>query len=333
MWNPFLDFPREIGYPNRAGLIWNVEDLIERVNKYNMRSTVFVSLYGFNEVNKEKGRGLYNSARLNQLYFDLDEPTSLEPINNLHNYCLQKDLIHTILFSGGGIHTYIGTNASTELKNKKGALTNSQIFIADECGLSIGINDGFDIDGHIIGNLAQMVRVPGTYNLKRKRFCIPLREDDLKTSIEEISQKATKQIFGLTVWGSKFFDLSPFDSEPKTKNYDLDIKLETEKNINEDSIRIESFPPCIKNLVAKKNLIHHERYLLILYCKELGLGLSDVIGLLKKILPPSVFHHCAIQEKQIFWCFRRNDLVFPSCEKLKFERLCPIDCGGAKLYG
>lgn len=333
MWSPFNDFPRELGLPARVGLIHNMRELVKKVNTYNSHSTVFTSLYAFDEVNEQKNRGIYSSARIKQIYLDVDEPKSTESVKALHEYCSEKDYCHTILFSGAGFHFYLATKFPNDLKNKKGAVTNSQIHIADETSLNIGVNGEFDIDGHIIGNVAQLVRIPETFNLKRKRYCIPITKEDLKLSLKEIKQKAKKQRFGLHVYGKKHFDLTPYDTEPQTKGYELDIKIGSSEKIGLDKIDPSTFPPCIQKLSSERFLSHRARFIFILYCKELGLPVGDTISLLKKVLEPKTFYHCIRQEKQPLWVYRRQDLVFPSCDKMRLEGFCPDpNCSGVNLY-
>ncbi len=329
MWlGPFMDFPREYGLPNRVGLIHNKQEFFDKINLYNTKSTFFTSLYSFAEVNQSGTRGIYSSAKINKIYFDSDKP-SLEPLQRLHTYCQQKDLYHCFFFSGGGTHFYIG--ASGEVQNKKGSVANSQIRISEECNLKIGIDDNSDIDGHIIGNIAQMVRVPNTFNLKRKLYCIPLKAEDL-TSLDHIKELAKAPRPGIPIYGHKYLDLVPYDSEPPTKNYDDLIQL-PEYPINIEALKTENFPMCIKALLTDRFIKHRARYILILYLRELGVPLETTIIFLKDCLDRQTYVHCLKQEKQPYWLYNRRDLTFPSCETLRNWGFCKNEkCQGAQLY-
>lgn len=295
-----------------------------------MRSTVFTSLYSFDET--KNNRGIYTSARINQIFFDIDSPKNLDTINALHEFCAKGDYLHAMFFTGGGFHFYIAAKADN-LKNKKGAVANSQMYVADELKLRVGINGDSDIDGHPIGNIAQLVRVPGTFNLKRHKFCIPVSRGMIFSSKKSIEHLADKQKFGIYVYGNKFFDLSPFDSEPKTNQYEIDIDLGEQENIGSDKINIEAFPQCVKNFINEKFISHHSRYLFILYCKELGIPMKDTISLLRKVLDAQEFYHCVKEEKQPFFVYNRNDIVFPNCDTIKRDGLCSDNnCKGASLY-
>jgi hypothetical protein len=328
IWNPFNDFPREFGVPSRVGLLHSMQELIEKVNHYNGKSAIFTSLYAFDEI--KNNRGVYSSARIRQIYFDLDSPEDLDSARALHGYCEKVGLMHSMFFSGGGFHFYIATTYPNQLINKKGAVGNAQISIADAAKLTIGVNNHSDIDGHCIGNTAQLVRVPNTYNLRRRLYCVPLRRSDLETDLEEIRERAKRQHSGIFTYGSKFLDLSSFDEESinKRPSFEFDISQGSIRG----EIKIEHFPPCIRKLLTEKFIRHRMRYIVILFCRELGLPIETTIDLLRKYLNPRVFAHCVGEERQPYWIYRRQDLNFPSCQTLKNEGLCPdSNCPGVAL--
>ena len=326
MWAPYNDFPREYGIPNRMGLVETMSDLAQKINLYNTKTTFFTSLYAFDET--KNNRGVYSSARIRQIYFDIDTPQTTEPVLTLHNYCLEHNLLHCINFSGGGFHFYIATQYPNNLKNKKAAVGNAQIHIADKLNLKIGVDNGSDIDAHIIGNIAQLVRPPTTFNLKRKLYCFSLTGQNLKLPLEELKEKAKRQVFGIHVFGKEYLDLTPFDKEPVTKPYDsLNIGI-VEGQVGLDTIKTDNFPPCIKFIMTEKVINHYKRFIFILYLKELGIPLVDAISLLQKTLDKKTYTHCVKQERQPMWIYKRLDLMFPRCETLQQKGLCPYpNCG------
>lgn len=333
MWSPFADFPREFGAPYRVCILKNSEELLQKVNLYNHKTSVFTSLYSFSQLNDKGNRGIYSTAVINKIYFDSDK-LSLEPIQKLHSYCSERNLYHCFFFSGGGTHFYIGSEGN--LKNPKGAVTNSQVKICDELNLKVGANGGSDIDSHAIGNLAQMVRVPNTYNLKRKLYCIPLSVSDLTLDIEEIKEKAKKPQYGIPVYGSKMLDLTPYDSEPIVKQ-ELSVKDEI-ASLELEKINTEKFPPCVRSMLTESFKLDHNhklRFALIVYLRDLGLSESAVIEFLRKILNAKLFRHVILEERQVYWCFKRRDLTFPSCISLLKDGVCKNEdgkCRGQELY-
>jgi hypothetical protein len=319
MWSPFSEFPRELAYPARAGIVYSIKEFLEKINIHNRRTTCFTSLYAFDKINFD-GKPDYDSARITHIFIDLDNGQSRENIVKLHDYLMKNDLLHTMFFSGGGYHCYVATKYPNFLKNKKSAIFNAVTDVSDKVGLKIGINEHSDIDAHTVGNIAQLVRVPNTWNFKRKKYCIPINETHLQ-SLQELEYSYDHQNNWVTNYGHEYLDLESYDREPDVK-YRMP-EVDYGDSIGIENININSFLPCIKRLLTEKfNKGHRHRFYIITYCKELGLPLKDTIMLLKKYLEPRVYHHCCTEERQPIFIYRRGDLCFPSCQKLKQEGLC-----------
>jgi hypothetical protein len=321
MWSgPFELFPRELGFPQRSCIVYNLEEFLQKINLHNHKTDTYSSLYSFDRF-QTNGKPDYNSAKITHIYFDLDNADCLKSCRTLHKYLQAESLRHCIYFSGGGFHIHVSAEYPNFLMNKKAAIFNAVVEIADKVGLKVGINGNSDIDAHTVGDIARIVRVPNTYNLKRKRFCIPISTKDLEKSIEEIHQMAQKQIERCYIYGSKSLDLNPYDREPK-EEYRIPALETSDESLGIENINIDRFLPCVKNLLTAKNIKHRQRYIIITYCKEIGLPLRDTILLLKKYLEPSIWNHCIHEERQPIFIYRRADLVFPNCEKIKGEGLC-----------
>ena len=318
-WNIFSEFPREVGFPYRSSIVYNIQEFLDKINQCNGFTDVFTGLYSLGQVSQ--GKQNYDSVRVKHLYFDLDNGRSLENTRKLHNYLMDKNLKHQMFFSGGGEHVYIKCNYPNLLQNKRVTIYNAVMDIAQQLNLNVGIDEHSDIDSHTVGNIAQLVRVPNTYNPKRKRFCIPLKEEDLKLELVEIQQLAKKQRFIKDcIYGSESLSLEVFDGSTR-KSQQIDSEV-VEGSIGIQKLNIEALPNCIKQLLHKGELKHRERYLVILYCQKIGLPLQDTIQLLQCYLSPQIFQHCIYEEHQVENLFSRCDFHFPSCEKLQNEGLC-----------
>lgn len=325
MWSPFSEFPRELAYPARSGIVYTMKEFLEKVNLHNHKTTCFTSLYAYDTINSN-GKPDYESARITHIFLDLDNGNSRESVIKLHDYLMKNDLLHTMFFSGGGYHLYAATRHPNFLKNKKSAIFNAVTDISDKVGLKIGINEHSDIDAHTVGNIAQLVRVPNTWNFKRKKYCIPINETHLQ-SLQELEYSYDHQNNWVTNYGHTYLDLEPYDREPDVK-YRMP-EIDYGDSIGIENININSFLPCIKRLLTEKfNKGHRYRFYIITYCKELGLPLKDTIMLLKKYLEPRTYHHCCSEERQPIFIYRRGDLCFPSCQKLRSEGLCVGNCRG-----
>jgi len=291
---------------------------------------MYTSVYCFPEIRTEEGRKkpVYESAILDKMFFDLDSDNCFENTHKLHKWCVKNDYKHTVVFSGRGFHVYIFTSLEHKLRNKKGALTNAQRFIADKVGLSIGESKEKDLDEKIIGDICRITRIPNTYHIVAKRFCIPLTRDQFeKSTFVELKELATKQNKVTNIiTGRKVFDMDIFDCEPDTYNGNHIEEKVIEVNTEDLIPRMTKVPPCVANLLKKGKCNYKERFHIILFLKEKGFMLSETVALLKKYLTPDRFKHCIRDEKQPQYLYRRDDLIFPSCEKISEDRLCPGKC-------
>lgn len=106
----------------------------------------------------------------------------------------------------------------------------------------------------------------------------------------------------------------------------FDIPILKAQNLNCNWAILQDFPLCILNLIKNKELSWKGRYLVILYMKEKGYSKEDCYNLLKGVLSERKLRHCIIEEKQLQYLYNRNDLVFPSCKRLKQEGFCIEKC-------
>ena len=319
---PFNDFPRELGFPQRSCLVYTQKEFLDKINRSNGKSTCFTSLYAFEKI-KEDGRPDYDSAKVTHIFFDLDNGNAMLNAQKLHKFLEEQNFKHTMNYSGGGFHVFLATQYPNFLKDKKSAIYNAIVDISEKVGMKIGIDEHSDIDSHSLGNLAQLVRVPNTWNFKRRRFCTPITAVQLG-NYDELLYTASHQNNWITIYGEKYLDLSQYDRERIERAKPVELELEESTGVELD---FEKFPPCIKSLLTANLIKHRCRYLIITYCKELGLSLSDTVQLLKKYLPSRTFHHCVSEERQPLFIYRRGDLVFPNCETLRAEGYCSTECG------
>ncbi len=92
MWQgPFSEdkFPREMGFPQRACVVYNMKEFLEKINKTNGKVTVFTSLYAFEKI-KSNGKPEYDSAKITHLYFDLDNSNCLDSAKKLCKYLIEQ---------------------------------------------------------------------------------------------------------------------------------------------------------------------------------------------------------------------------------------------------
>jgi len=310
----FNQFPREVGPPRKV--VFNKEDGLKFINYYNgVKTAVYQSIYSFKEI-FENGKPNYNTAIINKLYFDFDDKScsSWEECNKLHKKLEEDNIKHFIVMSGRGYHLYIFT-PPTCAQNPKGCIYNSQHYFIGQLNLLV--------DKQVIGNPAQLARVPNTYNQRGKRYCIPLNKKEFEMGDEYIKNLASKQHFISDIFiGEKLFDISKFDSE---KPNDINFSVNDFK-FTDSSVKIDHCPNCIKYLLQKGELGWKERYTIIVYFRDMGYSRKEVMEILKKYLSKQKFKHCIVDERQLQYLFDRFDLSFPTCDKLKLDGICVGKC-------
>ena len=128
MWSPFMEFPRELGFPQRAVIVYNMDDFISKINRANGKMTIFASLYSFSKL-QDNGKPDYSSTKISHIYLDLDNSECLQNTRKLHQYLQSENLAHCINFSGAGFHIFVQSEGSL-LQIKKAAIFNAVVDIA-----------------------------------------------------------------------------------------------------------------------------------------------------------------------------------------------------------
>ena len=305
----FSGYPRHLGMPDRKE-IKSWKELSTNIKVWNGKLRLWLSLYKYSYTNN-------TDFIIDKIWFDFDD-NGYDNIIVLHNWLLQKKYKHFIIFSGKGFHCYILTNKK-ELNNNKIALTNAQNYIISETKI--------DVDKQVIGDVARVVGIPGTYNCRRKRWIIFLTEKDLQQGENFILNKAeTEKIGTLEMFGKIPFDLIEHDTGISEYRAELSIADDLNIKIESDEL-LKAINPCIANILLQfKDLNHsyNERFIIITYLLwELGYSETMVEDTLKKFMTNKKYNHCIKDERQIKYLSKR--FIMPvGCAKIKSMGYCPF---------
>lgn len=334
----FSDYPRKVGKPEQF-TVWTEEQMLECINQNCGYTNLYTAV--FSEEQKTFGT-------LDKVFFDFDicdglcedckpqkkakcsmhefdfEPRSKNAFQNvldIHNYFLEMDIAHVIGCSGGGYHVY-GKAINIPLKNPNSALKGWSKETVQDLKL---LCDSSVFEMH------RIMRYPNTFNINKGKWFFWLNQEDLDSGHDSVMEKANQQrIAKPFIWGTKKIDLRPFDIE--TNNINVfqeigDIAKVTKKNV--------AVLPCISNMMKDPYLPYNLRYLVILFFKEKGMGISTVVEVLQEFLSGDRLKHCVLEERQPKHIFGNDNLFFPKCSTLKREGHCPIEgkCPNAdKIY-
>lgn len=313
-------FPRQVAIPYRIN-VKNKEEFYKFINQHNGKRRIFTTLYNYaNGSQKEK-------IMVDKVWFDLDSGNSFENLKKLHTWAKEKNYKHLMVFSGGGFHFYLLTKDYKDLENPKFALRSAQQTIAAEVGLTIGRPDKADIDEHIIGDIARVVTVVNTFNVKRRRYCIPLTEEDIEKGADFIRQKAAKQVLDLHWYGKKLFSMKEFDGAPQLGKIE-ELDMETQNRISRDT-DLKKLPPCIAAKFLDDYISFRERFHIYSWMRDLGYTVDEVKQFVKKYWShidggPTARNLAdyIIKNRQIESVFIRDDILAASCETLRYEGMC-----------
>ncbi len=293
----------EIGLPRRV--ITSKREEIKFINKYNGMKKIFRTVYNFESMNGVKPD--YNSAIITKLFFDFDTEDCWNEANRLHQFLMKEDIKHHLIMSGKGYHIFVMTKSYKPI-NSKDCIYNAQHHFIDKLDLKC--------DRQVIGDNARLHRIPNTYNVKAKRFCIPITKEQFMSGDAIIKAASQHQNFITNISvGDRLFDIEKFDYKSERFSDPIFDNENFESSLNADYMN--DCDDFIKRLLLKKELGWHERYLIILYFKERGFTRQEVLEIIRENLTERKFKHCVFEERQLQYLFERDDLMFP-------EKYCKV---------
>lgn len=319
-------FPRQVGFKGNRITVKSKQEFLNIVNRYNGKVRIFGSVYNYTPEEEHK-------VVLDKVFIDLDSDNAHRDIRRLSEYLSNHSIAHSIFFSGRGFHCYVYLDMSVRVINKRDCLANIQKHLEKECDITI--------DPAIIGDIARIATVPGTYNIKRGRFCIPMSDEETHLSYEEIREKARSQVKGVIVNGQKFFDPRIYDKpseySEREKIYELDGgRID---DIQDDDIM--QFHRCIGNMLGNGDTVHlgyRGRFHLITYLRDVGLSVFQIKTIIKKYLTnvhdgKPEWQHC-YRKNQVEKICMNDEYPFVRCETLIKEGICPCngECGRTTRY-
>jgi len=328
-------FPRVIGYPEKVVKLTK-EEFYTTLNHYNgIKPKLYFGIYNCDENMN------YNNCTMHVIFFDIDKGKEKgtyeckDTAKKISQYCFEHDYRHCIIFSTGGFWVYIKTTNGDKIENKKSCLRNSQEKIIQDLNLSVGMDNGeVDIDGHIIGDIKRIGRMPGTHDTSKQLYCQSIPVEWLDKEMNEIRTLCKEQQNKIYWYCTGAFDLKPYDylseyERMKMEFYDYDIKC--------DNTVISKFLPCVQNCILNIPLKSHNKYWVwtTIYLKERwGLG----TGQIKKIVKPYLerwlrndgfgendWIHYIVHDSLPESVFR-DGYYFPKCEVLFQNGYCKGKC-------
>jgi len=237
----------EVGYPERR-IVFTKKQYDDFVSKWNGVRNVYRSVYSFNKT--KNGEADYNTSKINQVFLDFDNENAYEVIKELVKQLKNDNLKFRVNFSGCGFHVYI----VSEHRNidRKQYLNGLHEYLINKYHLENSL------DFHVKGDIKRIRRIEGTLNLKSNLYCIPLKEEEIFLSLNEIKEFAKRPR-----------DFKVFWIDGKELSVDIDIKNNINENVNIENgngkfKEIDNIAPepCMARILNIRHPSQDERFLL-----------------------------------------------------------------------
>ena len=322
MWliNMFETLPRE--FSRKRFFINSMEVYLNHINFFNTKDEVYTNTYSyketyFDEYNREKFDR--KSIIIDRIPFDFDTDGAYEDMYELYCYLKGKNISQTVVFSGRGYHVYIHTKIDTTNTILDVSLFQNKIV------KQLGLN----VDPTIVGNPSHLIRIPGTYNKRRGRFCISLTEEEINTSHEEICELAKVQRKGIIKLEGGLFKLEHYKSSDTLPDFPT-----FNKPLEDLDIDLDLLIPCLTtNIRSGGYLPHNERVWICQYLSEIyrngrhpsSLNENELNGIVNEIV--DFFEDIVVDfdrnlTRKYVKGIVKKYLNSPSCNTLKMNGKC-----------
>lgn len=191
------------------------------------------------------------------------------------------------------------------------------------------------IDPKVMGDVRRIATVTNTYNVKRKRYCISLKESELFLSAKEMCKLTEKQRkitddvwIGNYLWDvPKKYDKSTLDEITDVYEFDgVKPNMHVLSNFN--------VAKCIRKLMSIPTLGYELRFLVIIYFRDCAFTPNETKAILKSFLTPDKYQHCVHEERMVFRCYYGNQkgAYLIDCGKMRKKIRCSKECVDCSRY-
>jgi len=306
----FTHFPRQVACPERYPIGSGFKDmklLLEYANKINgIMPKVYFSIYDCDL------QGHFDNCHVDKIAFDLDSDKAFENIKRSHYKLMQKDLMHLMIFSTGGFWLYVFNKNYENLVYRKGALLNSIKDLSEMLQLSMELKDSDkdDIDFHCT-DLQRVSRLPGSYDVHRKLYCIPISEEDLEKGFDWIKSKAQTPCNEYVYYGTKYYDISLMDKPADGFNEFRGIVLPDSKiDIEVTDELIKDFLPSVRRILLVPGAdTWKNRYYFAVYCADEAIRPTVCDAIAKKYFSKTVNKGSLKSKGTNYDHFRKNKII------------------------
>ena len=239
------------------------------VDAQNNRTNVYTTVYDFEHFS-EKAK-VESSVIIDRIFLDFDAHSdnldmAWRDVKQVMELVLNREYKYTLFFSGRGFHMFLFGKPAESMRSVQVLFREIKEYLVSK----VGKNNTLD---ERVGQTTRLRRVPNTVNMSSSDnegnpyFCIPLVEEDLSLSIEEILTLAKKPRFIPFRKGGKFE--VEFPKAPPMKALEGEIGVP-------NTVGKLPMLPCLHNAVMTENPSHMSRAYLVSWYRDLLSGYRDL---------------------------------------------------------
>jgi hypothetical protein len=278
----FEHFPREIDMKSRK-VVTTMKQLERWVKRANGKADLTTTVYGFRELKPKGNRGEYSTAIVDKFVVDLDKGRAAEldiedsetgqrcteDTLRLASHLRDMDIRHAVFFSGGGYHVWVMLDKVYELPpNELSNLLFSGRMLINKWVRDM---DLITIDPVVSFRPDRHIRIPNTYNYKRKLWSIPCSIADLESGWNHITKKASKSRNGMIVTGTKGLEIEIVEDDGFSGLSGVFQKFDAE-DVSIQGGDVQGLPilPCLEAACCTKgsNPPHQSRAYLMMFLMD-----------------------------------------------------------------
>jgi len=223
----FADFPREVNMRTRK-VVHNMVELQRYIDGMNGRDNLTTTVYGFRSLKTKGNRCEYSTAIVPHFVVDLDKGRAEEVLPEatedewgvrcamdtlrLSKHLRDEGIRHAVWYSGGGFHVWVMLSKVHILEHDELAnlLFSGRVII----NKWVKEMDLVTIDPVVSFRPDRHIRIPNSFNFKRKKWSIPVSISDLEDGWQRITQKAENQSGGMKVCGDRGMEIEIVSHDP-----------------------------------------------------------------------------------------------------------------------
>lgn len=248
-------------------IVKNKKQFQRFVASHNGKANVYTTVYDFEEFSETAK--VDSSVVLNRIFFDFDAhgeelARAWEDTKCMINFL--KDANYNLFFSGRGFHLFVHGEPTDTIRNIQFYFRKAKNYLESIRGYNTTLDDR-------VGQTTRLRRMPNTVNMSATNdkgemlFCIPLCEDDLTLTVEQILHLATKpRSPAKKINGSQRIS---FPVSPPLREIEGEVTVPK---------TLGSMPilPCLYNAIMTENPSHLSRAYLVSWYRDLISGYQDL---------------------------------------------------------